>query len=61
MSETTENIQQTAPPPPAAAVVAEAASKPPAVRSAEEAEARTVAQRYRLEYVDMETAEVDYR
>src|SRR5580704_4020695 len=61
MSETTENVQQIVHPPVVTAPHADAVVKSPTAKSMEDAQARSVAQRYRLEFIDLETAEVDYR
>jgi type IV pilus assembly protein PilB len=61
MSETTENVQQIVHPPVVTAPPADAVVKSPTAKSMEDAQARSVAQRYRLEFIDLETAEVDYR
>lgn len=61
MAETTQNIQTSVPPPAANVPAAKGAPPVQAAKSMEEAEARSLARRYRLEYIDLETAEVDYR
>jgi type IV pilus assembly protein PilB len=61
MAETTENLQSTEYGAGAAMPPVQEAPEPVSAKSAEEAQARELAHRYRLEYVDLGTIEVDYR